>query len=151
LNIWRISRYISLDGEGGRRYPGRWNTAGRPLVYLADSSGSALNELLAHLELTEDQIPSGYILLKVSVPETVSILDLMPSAADWKHNLPLTRSLGDTWLREKSSALARVRSALLPLTFNYLLNPLHPDAARITITDSHPIDLDHRLLRTATP
>ena len=59
----------------------------------------------------------------------------------------VTRKVGDAWLKSRRSALARVPSAILPDTLNYLLNPLHPDAARVTIAKVHNALLDERLLR----
>ena len=50
-----------------------------------------------------------------------------------------------------SSALARVPSSLLPVTFNSLLNPLHPEAARIRIaatTNAHVSFTDRDILTT---
>ena len=64
-------------------------------------------------------------------------------------NLALTRKLGDTWLKSQRSALARVPSAILPKTFNYLLNPLHKDAHRIRIADALRAAFDPRLLKSS--
>jgi RES domain-containing protein len=61
--------------------------------------------------------------------------------------LALTRRIGDVWLKSQRSALARVPSAILPNTFNYLLNPLHPDAVRITIAEARSATIDPRLIR----
>ncbi|MDE3106013.1 MAG: RES family NAD+ phosphorylase, partial [Acidobacteriota bacterium] len=44
LQLWRISNFRSLAGEGGLRYAGRWHTAGKPIVYLAASAAGALVE-----------------------------------------------------------------------------------------------------------
>ena len=38
-----------LSGERARRYGGRWNSPGRPAVYLGDSLALAAMELLVHL------------------------------------------------------------------------------------------------------
>lgn len=36
--LWRVSDYIDLNGDGGRKASARWHTAGSRVVYLADSS-----------------------------------------------------------------------------------------------------------------
>jgi RES domain-containing protein len=61
--------------------------------------------------------------------------------------LALTRRIGDSWLKSRRSALARVPSAILPNTFNYLLNPLHVQAARIIIAEVRSATIDSRLIR----
>jgi RES domain len=42
----------------------RWHTAGRPLVYLAETPSSALLEILVHLEADDDDRPDSCQLLK---------------------------------------------------------------------------------------
>ena len=148
MQLWRLSRHESLNGEGGRRYGARWHSAGSPIVYLAESPPGALIEILVHLELDESELPPAYRLLRVTAPDKLRISQLrVPSGDAWQSNLALTRRIGDAWLKSQRSALARVPSAILPNTFNYLLNPLHPDAARITIAESKSAAIDPRLIR----
>jgi RES domain-containing protein len=148
VDLWRLTLYLELDGEGGRLYPGRWNSAGTPVVYLAASPPGALIEVLVHLELKESEFPPSYKLLRVVVPAKLHVPRLqVPSGEAWKTDESITRRIGDAWLKSRRSALARVPSVILPETFNYLLNPLHPDAARISIAEVHPATLDSRLLK----
>jgi RES domain-containing protein len=143
LELWRISNFDTLSGEGGLRYSARWHTGGRPIVYLAASPAGAMIEILVHLELEEDELPPAYTLLYVEAPASLDIDDLRVGKAD----LSISRTLGDAWLKAGTAALARVPSAILPNTFNYLLNPLHSDAKRIRITGSTKANFDSRLLR----
>jgi RES domain-containing protein len=148
LELWRISNHRSLTGEGGLHYSARWHTAGRPIVYLAASPAGAMIEVLVHLELPEDELPPSYTLLKVEAPASVVIEEIrVPAKEDWKTNLSTSRRLGDEWLGSANTALARVPSAILPNTFNYLLNPLHRDAKKIRIANATSAAYDPRLLR----
>lgn len=148
LELWRISNFRSLSGEGGLRYSARWHTAGRPIVYLAASPAGAMIEVLVHLELEEDELPAAYTLLRIETPVSLAIEELrVPVKGDWKTDLGISRKLGDEWLRNAKTALARVPSAILPNTFNYLLNPLHPDAKKIRIAGTSKASFDPRLLR----
>jgi RES domain-containing protein len=148
LELWRISNFNSLSGEGGLLYSARWHTAGKPVVYLAASSAGAMIEALVHLELEEDELPPAYTLLRVEAPETLTMeeIRILPKEG-WKTNLSLSRSLGDEWLKGARTSLARVPSAVLPNTFNYLLNPLHRDAKKIRIAEATKAAFDPRLLR----
>jgi RES domain-containing protein len=147
MNLWRISEHVSLDGKGGRLANGRWNSAGNPIVYLAASPPGALLEVLVHLELDEDDFPPLYTLFRIAVPESLPIYAIrVPAGNGWKTTPALTRKLGDAWLKSQRSALARVPSAIVPDTFNYLLNPLHKDAARLRIAESQRAIFDPRLL-----
>ena len=148
MDLWRISNHHSLNGEGGRRASARWHTAGSPIVYLAASPPGALVEILVHLQLKEASLPTTFTLLRIPVPAGLRISTLrVPPGETWKENPAVTRKIGDAWLRSRRSALARVPSAVLPNTENYLLNPLHPDASRVTVAEVRRATLDPRLIR----
>lgn len=152
MDLWRLTKYPSLSGEGCRLFAGRWNSVGAPMVYLADSPGSALSEILVHLQIEDDEIPTDFVWLRINIPASVNIPSLYTPKNDaWKSDLALTRKLGDDWLKSQSSALIRVPSAILPDTDNYLLNPLHEDAAAIKITKSIHAHFERRLFHRSKP
>jgi RES domain-containing protein len=55
------------------------------------------------------------------------------------------RALGLRWLQEAASAVLVVPSVIVPEEDNLLVNPGHPDAARIRIAGQRPFHLDARL------
>ena len=135
--LWRISNYALLSGEGGLHYSARWHTAGHRIVYLAESPAGALIEVLAHLEIDEADWPRSYQLLQAEHPARMRMTTLDPlRTKNWQADLAVTRKLGDDWLRSGSSALARVPSAIVPETWNVLLNPQHAEAALLSATQA---------------
>ncbi len=148
---WRVSNYIDLSGEGGRKASARWHTAGSRIVYLAESPMSALVESLVHLEVDSDETPDSYTLLKIFVPGDLVVQPLDPPAGtEWKQDLELTRSIGDAWLASLETPLARVPSAIAPRTWNYLLNPEHLGAKQVAIAEVIHERFDNRLFRFGT-
>jgi RES domain-containing protein len=144
LNLWRISGHNSLSGEGGLYYSARWHTAGHRIVYLAESPAGALIEALVHAELNEKSWPRFYDLMQIAAPDRVRVETLnLPAGEDWKRFTIIT--LGDDWLQSKRTALARVPSAIMPDTWNFLLNPEHPEAAEIRIIEVARAEYDPRL------
>jgi RES domain-containing protein len=133
--LWRISNHRTLDGRGGLETSARWHTQGRPIVYLAESVAGALLEVLVHLELSPVHLPKSYRLLKVDIPQdlTVEVLSLSDLGETWIDDETLTRTVGDQWLSSKRTALLRVPSAIAPETFNILLNSTHEEARRLKI------------------
>jgi len=146
--VWRISNYPDLSGAGGLKRSARWHTRGVRIVYLSDSPTGALLETLVHFEMDPEDIPDSYTRLKVAIPAGIAIQQLdPPDGVDWRLNEKVTRSLGDAWLRERKTCLARVPSAIATEAWNYLLNPEHPDAAQVQIVTVTRERYDLRLFR----
>ena len=141
IRAWRICReaFADLSGEGARKYGGRWNSPGRPVVYLAEHPALAALEVLVHLDLTASLLPDDYVLLRVELP------DEPPGHVAAVPDDP--RAAGDRWLRDAATAVLRVPSVIIPTTTNILLNPLYTNAAATRITDKEPFVFDERLLR----
>ena len=147
--LWRISNHLSLAGDGSLRTPGRWHYRGRRVVYCAQSPAAALLEILVHLEIDIQDLPVRYRLLKIEAPDDVHVehvsADQLPAA--WLKRTEVTRALGHSWLTRGSAALLSVPSAIIPETFNVLLNPVHQDAKRIVIVQAGEYAIDPRLLK----
>ena len=152
-NLWRISNYLDLSGEGALGTSGRWHTEGRLIVYLADCPAGALLKRIVHLmDRNEDGIlPRFYQLLKVVVPDELAIKPLNTMApTDWKEHPEFTRNLGDAWLASQETPLARFPPVIAPHTWNYLLNPEHPEAAKVEVAEVIREQFDNRLFRFGT-
>ena len=136
---WRICRapFADLLGEGARLYGGRWNSPGRPLVYLAEHPALAALEVRVHLDLPHGLLPDDYVLVRVDLPdEPPEEVATLP--AD-------TVAAGDAWITAATSAVLRVPSVLVPSAYNLLLNPRHPRAAEAQIASTEPFQFDARL------
>ncbi|MGQ0682724.1 RES family NAD+ phosphorylase [Bradyrhizobium sp.] len=143
MELWRISNYADLSGIGGMRAAGRWHSQGRRIVYLADHPSSALLEMLVHMD--RDLIPSTYQLLRIDAPSDVESEKIDELSADWRSQTMATREIGDRWLDRAATALLQVPSAIGHGS-NFLLNPVHPDAARLAVVEIIRSPFDPRLL-----
>jgi RES domain-containing protein len=95
--------------------------------------------------MDRDLIPSTYQLLRVVVPADIAPEIVSDLAADWRTRAMTSREIGDRWLDRASSALLQVPSAI-GQGRNFLLNPSHSDAARITVAEIIHAPFDPRLL-----
>jgi RES domain-containing protein len=147
--LWRISNHADLQGIGGLYASACWHTAGQPIVYLAENPSAALLEVLVHLETDEDHRPDNYQLLKIKTEEGLpyEAVELASLSSEWLTNELETQSRGDSWLAGKRTSLLRVPSAITPETWNWLLNPRHPEAAGIRIDQVESRLYDSRLFR----
>jgi len=145
-SLWRISNHASLSGEGGLHFAARWHTAGLPIVYFAESPAGALVEVLVHLELDEQDWTRSYRLIQAEHPDKLKMETLDPGGKNWRTSLAATRKLGDEWLHSGRTALARVPSAIVPDTWNVLLNPRHAQADQVKIVRTVRAEYDLRLM-----
>ena len=139
MDLWRLCRrpHADLSGEGARIFGGRWNSPGRPVVYLAEHPALAALEVRVHLDLPFELLPNDFVLMRVSLPG-----DLVTEAADTGSE---TVAIGNSWLAERRSVALRVPSVLLPYAWNVLLNPRHADMVHATVGSIEPFDFDPRL------
>ena len=147
--LWRISNHARLDGRGALIASARWHSQGHAVVYLAETPAGALIEALAHLELTPARFPKSYRLLKAEAPDDISLATLTTAdlGNNWIYDETATRTLGDEWLHASEKALLRVPSAIVPETFNLVLNPAHREAAKVRVLWHEQYPWDSRLLQ----
>lgn len=149
MKLWRISGFGNLTGEGGMLASARWHTKGRPVVYLADSPASAMLERLVQIVRQAGISSRNYTLLEIEADSALAVESLMHVAdAGWRDRVDISQNAGDRWLSAAKTPLARVPSAVAPRTWNYLLNPLHPDANRVQILSQIQEIFDPRLLES---
>jgi len=148
--LWRISKHSDLGGIGGEKADARWHTVavGKRIVYLAEHPAVALIESLVNLSGIPEAFPRNFQLLKIEADLGVEIEESSNGLpTDWQNNQSLTRRLGDEWLKERRTALLRIPSVPSPQSFNYVLNPLHPDAQKVRIIESTWLPYDERLFK----
>lgn len=131
------------------RVSGRWHTRGRRVVYCSESPSAALLEILVHFEIDVRDLPARYRLLKLHAPDDLVVEDVAAAdlPADWLERTDLTRGTGDRWLQAGRSPLLRVPSAVVPETFNVLLNPGHEHAVQVSVVKMSEHAIDPRLLK----
>jgi len=149
---WRITRAefagSAFTGEGAARFPGRWNAAGMPVVYLSGNLSLAVLEILVHIESVEALERFVCIPVEFAAAE-VTRVDAARLPGGWRA-FPAsesTRRLGADWHRGGSSVVLGVPSAVIPEERNYLVNPGHPHFARIRPGVARPLPFDSRLLK----
>lgn len=142
MNVWRLAsgRYDPLTGEGARLVGGRWNSPGRPLVYASESLALCLAECLVHIP---GRLPTDYVAYRIGIPD--DSIEFAGIAHDPTSPLGITRTFGDAWLAEVRTLALQVPSAVLPESYNVLLNPQHPRAGEIRVLAQQPFQFDPRL------
>lgn len=150
VEAWRIvkSKYVTgaFSGQSASDYGGRWNSPGTRVVYTASSTSLALLEILVHLGFPQT-LPSYSLILAVLEDDLVLQLDMASLPGGWREQPPPreTQTIGDEWAASARSAVLAVPSVIVPHEMNLLINPLHPDFARIAIHEPIDFPIDGRL------
>lgn len=142
--LWRISRHAALDGAGGLLVVGRWHTRGRPVIYSSRNPATCLLEALVHMEIDAEDRPDHFEIFEIKAPDRVASEQRTASSLPrgWRQDIAMTQAVGDEWLASHRSLLLEVPSALVPETWNVLINPAHKQARMLKIVRvySHPFD-----------
>ena len=137
----------AFDGEGARRYGGRWNRPGTRAVYTASSLSLAVLENLVHFDL-DDPPEARFWFFFVEIPDDVGVetIDIatMPTAWETYPGPDALRDIGTQWANSGETAVLEVPSAVVPES-NFLVNPVHPDFYRLAIAPPKPYSFDFRL------
>ena len=151
ITAWRItSAGLAADaftGWGAKEYGGRWNHEGTPLVYTAGTQALAALELFVHIQ--NEYAAIDLVIIPVRIPGGLKIKKVSRAklSKGWDSHPPsdVSMEVGTKWAGSAASAVLRVPSVLVPDEHNYLLNPLHPDFAKLKIGAPKPFQFDHRM------
>ena len=139
----------ALSGEGARLGGGRWNYVGVPVVYASETLSLAVLELFVHFTRRNIKISKSLVAVPVEIPDSVTQMKVLLKdlKTGWDSSPPpdFTRALGTRWVHEGKSAVLRVPSAVIQDEYNFVINPKHPDFAKITTGPARPFSLDDRV------
>lgn len=149
--LWRLAQdWIDLEtgallcaaedfacaGNDAAAAGGRWNSVARPVIYLADSLALAQLEKRVHTPMRppRDLVAVEAIVPAAAVASAEGVVlpdDWDADNVDWSVGSAASQCIGDDWLARGTSLLLRVPSVVVPVGWNYLLNPAHPDLRRV--------------------
>lgn len=148
MRLYRIadSRYQPESGDGARLYGGRWNSPGRSVIYACTTYAGAMLEKLVHTGRT---IPKHQVFITFDCPDDLEVSEVDPEAlAGWQDaDCRVRRRAGDAWLNAAKTAILKVPSVVFDVERNALINPAHPDRARIRLLSIEALRWDDRLFQ----
>ncbi|MCC5930584.1 MAG: RES family NAD+ phosphorylase [Cyclobacteriaceae bacterium] len=152
MRVFRIERekYLThtLKGVGAALNDGyRWNSLHTYLVYTAESRALAMLEISVHLDFSED-LPTDRYYVEIDIPKDITIMELpieqLPEDWDSRPPIPETQYIGDDFVYKKEAPVLKVPSSIVPPEYNYLINPNHPDSAKIKVISTQRLQFDSR-------
>ncbi len=100
MRFFRIAdaRHSPESGEGARLYGGRWNSAGRSVIYACETYSGAMLEKLVH---TSGRVPKHQVCVIFEAPDALTVNAIAPDdLTGWDQaDMIASRAAGDGWLR----------------------------------------------------
>jgi RES domain-containing protein len=139
-----------FDATGSTLAPGRWNTAASRMMYTSEHYSTAMLEKLVH---GSGSLPPNQHFIEITLPNGLSYEMLNPAdLPGWDDAVPSTsKAYGEAWQQSLRSAILIVPSVVARVDNNILVNPDHPEFARITAGLHIPVWWDNRLFGSSTP
>ncbi len=151
MQVWRICKEkhlsSSFSGIGGLYAPARWTPQGFRVVYTAQSLALASLEVFVHTESSRIPLVAIRAFLPEDIAMTVVNVNRLP--ADWQTiaAYPTLQDIGKQWLQKQETPVLKVPSSIIPVEFNYLLNPQHPDL-RVSLEPPLKFKFDDRMWKS---
>ena len=105
----------------------------------------------ARVLVNAEELADDYISISIEISDDLPITSLsvadLPSGWDAYPSIDATRDIGTNWAKGLTTAVLSVPSAVIPRERNYILNPAHPEFARIRFSSPEPFYFDDRLSR----
>ena len=142
----------AFDGEGSRRFGGRWSPKNIPVVYGSEHLSLAVLEFRVNQGGYDPD--DQYVYFQFEFDEAlVERVETPP--ADWltrfkeDGSITAAQAIGREWFLQKRSAVLSVPSAVILIERNFVLNPRHADFVKVAVSPPMAFDLDPRLWNTA--
>lgn len=149
LKVFRICgiAYAPQDPTGAAlSSEGRWHGKGQRVLYFSASLSTCVLELRAN-GVSYKTIREKSHFCEARIPGDIEP-EVVPSAlypANWQLAKKKSQAFGSQWFAESRSLILRVRSAVIAMESNFLMNTNHPDFQRIAFSRPFQTDLDPRL------
>ena len=145
--VYRITPKIHSTSLFAPGIAGRWNGAGRRVIYAAESIPLAFMENMIRrkgLGFNND-----YAIMIIELPDTLAVTDIDAStlASGWRDfaDYSICQVVGNDWYDKGLTPVLKVPSAVLTMNSNYVLNSLHPDFKSVKLIDTSDLVPDDRI------
>lgn len=152
MEAYRLSRAVyasTLSGKGAALKGARWNSIGVEIIYTASNRSLAMAEVAVHFTLAT--LPTDYMMVTIHIPDDISLqkLNTTDLPINWNtfpHPIS-TQAIGDKFIADNKYCILQIPSSVTQGDYNLLINPNHPDFARIQIIKTEKFPFDKRIFK----
>lgn len=100
-------------------------------------------EIAVHID-----VPTNRYYVEIDIPDDIEMLEfgIEDLPENWHSKPPILEPqyIENDFVLQKSGAILKVPSSIVHPEFNYLINPNHPDSAKIKVISSQNLTFDIR-------
>ena len=149
IRVYRLAHELVLSKNPQPFQPGasenRWNSAEVQVAYGSEHLALSALELLTYWGHYPDMHGYQLFTLDMAPKDVEDVLDQHPGIDTRDYSQ--TRRYGDAWVEEARSLALKVPSVVLPMSFNYLVNPKHPNFASNAVESHGAFEYEARIAR----
>ena len=151
--VYRIAHKNYTDHLFAPGFSGRWNSAGKKVLYCAESIPLAILESMIRRQGAG--FNRDYNIIVIEMPDDLAVrtISLSELADNWRdfRDYTICRQIGNTWFDAFDTPVLKVPSAVVIQCYNYVINAQHDDYKRVkvvAITELVPDARIDELLKT---
>jgi RES domain-containing protein len=128
-------------------HPGRWNGGGRKVIYCAETIALAFLENMVRRQGVGFNHDFKTMILEIPDDLTIQTITAAELPAGWRRFTDYSpcQLFGNAWFDAAVYPLLKVPSAVLPESYNYVINSLHADYAKIKLVGVTDLTPDERI------
>ena len=108
-----------------------------------------IEQMAFHLTLAT--LPADFMMVSILIPDSLLVQEIPLSQlpTNWQSfpHPSSTQVFGDQFVAENKSCVLKIPSVVTPGDFNFLINPYHPDFAKIKIHQVEKFPFDQRIFK----
>lgn len=153
ITSYRIIHKHNLEnaftGLGPKKYGGRWNSIGTPIIYTSENLSLSVLEILVHINDVETLNRYYYQFTVQFDAKYIQTVDKKHLPSNWNtYPSPAQlKKIGDQWAKNSNSLVLKVPSSIIKTEYNYLISPNHKAFKFLKISKATKIQFDERLYK----
>lgn len=137
-----------LSGLGAKKYGGRWNPKGIPMVYCCETISLCALETAAHSDGISELKNLFITCFELSSKTKIKRLQASQLPSNWQQipSPEACKKVGADWANKSVSPILGLPSAIVPRESIYLINPNFPHLSElVSVLWTEPFTLDPRI------
>jgi len=145
--VYRITHKNYSNTLYASEVPGRWNSAGKKVVYCAESIPLAFLENMIRRQGVGFNDDFKIMIIEIPADLQITTIEVTGLENGWRDFKDYSgcQTVGDKWYGEAQTAVLKAPSAVLPECFNYVLNAEHAAYHRIKLVETVNLVPDKRI------